>query len=255
MPTISNGARKFAAENGIDVDKAFAAHPRPFVSVADVEALLPKGRERPPPPVPLPNDGGFDAAWKQRLADRSTFRGAAAARPCPQPPATIASSKDPLLLNGNTIRIKWGNYTTGERRLRWRTGTVRYRPQQGRNASQRVYLVEFQRRPNTPRMAKGPRLRKMRPEKLFERERMLEVQSTTHVPGHHWTEEEEAALVQRVKMGEARSSVAVALGRSKNSVGHKFGMLTDLNYAHSAGNLVKVSPAVPFPTLIARRPR
>ena len=85
------------------------------------------------------------------------------------PAAAVVADAEPddvAMLDGNTIEVAWPQTRDGVEKMRTRVGTVYYRPKQQRNRFENVYLIEFERRPGTPRTAKGPRLRKTRWEKL-----------------------------------------------------------------------------------------
>ena len=157
--------------------------------------------------------GHLPAACGGSLADMAP--GALAA-------AVVADAEpdDVAMLDGNTIEIMWPQTTRKNvAKMRKNVGTVRYRPAQQRNRFENGYLVEFERRPGTPRTAKGPRLRKTRWEKL--RGRKYVVLRSTVLPkpaGARWTPEEIEAVRVRIEAGETQASIGRGIGRSKDSV-------------------------------------
>ena len=136
------------------------------------------------------------------------------------PAAAIVAEAEPddvAMLDGNTIEVMWPQTTRKNvAKMRKRVGTVRYWP---RNRPENVFLVEFERRPGTPRTAKGPRLRKTRWEKL--RGRKYVVLRSTVLPkpaGARWTPEEIEAVRVRIEAGEVQASIGRGIGRMEGAI-------------------------------------
>ena len=164
------------------------------------------------------------ASARRRLWHLPAACGGSLADMAPGAPAAAvvaeAEPDDVAMLDGNTIEVAWPQTRDGVEKMRTRVGTVYYRPKQQRNRFENVYLIEFERRPGTPRTAKGPRLRKTSWKKL--RGRTYVVLSSTALPkpaGAKWTPEEIEAVRVRIDAGETHASIGRGIGRSRGSVG------------------------------------
>ena len=108
------------------------------------------------------------------------------------PAAAVVAEAEPddvAMLDGNTIEVMWPQTRKNVAKMRKRMGTVWYRPKQQRNRPENVNLVEFQRRPGTPRTAKGPRLRKTSWKKLRGRTYVVLSSTVLPKPAAKWTPE------------------------------------------------------------------
>ena len=138
------------------------------------------------------------------------------------PAAAVVADAEPddvAMLDGNTIEVLWPQTRGKVTKMRKRVGKVRYRPTQQRNRPENAYLVEFQRRPGTPRTAKGPRLRKTRWEKL--RGRTYVVLRSTVLPKPartRYSPEEIEAVRVRLEAGEVHASIGRGIGRTEGSI-------------------------------------
>ncbi|EOD31288.1 hypothetical protein EMIHUDRAFT_232051 [Emiliania huxleyi CCMP1516] len=138
------------------------------------------------------------------------------------PAAAIVAEAEPddvAMLDGNTIEVAWPQTRECVTKMRKRVGTVRYRPKQQRNRFENVYLIEFERRPGTPRTAKGPRLRKTRWEKLRGRTYVVLRSAVLPKPARtQYSPEEIEAVRVRLEAGETQASIGLGIGRTKNAI-------------------------------------
>lgn len=242
MPmVVANGALALLREHGIDAVELVRENPSAsYVGAAEAKAMLRRREILPPEAKSKASMGEVHASRTKRVdADREnvqhktpntarnwTFSAMAVTE------EHADSEEDIPLLDGNRIRIEWPQTRPGRKtRMRARIGTVRFIHKKERHKEKHAYLVEFERNPQrNPTL--GVRLRKTSWKKLSSRARKLDVISSSYTRPEfsRWTEQEEGALKRRVLSGERHGSVAVALGRSRSSVGQKVAHLLSGKY-------------------------
>ncbi|KAK3289272.1 hypothetical protein CYMTET_3295 [Cymbomonas tetramitiformis] len=128
---------------------------------------------------------------------------------------------DPLLLNGNCVRVKWP--VDGEHALLELDGLVRWLPQRAKEGRTRVYEITFD---------DGDVMLTKLVGKLE-----FTVTESGRKPGRTWSNRESEALLLRkqARVQEADASIAVSFGRSIHSITSRYRVLSNPAYTPPSG--------------------